>query len=164
MDHKVTDNNLTWLTLTAQAAKAAGHIFPEAAACEAALESNYGQSMLAKQANNLFGMKQHTHPVFGTLSLPTRECINDQWVVTNADWVKYPDQMACYSDRMSTLLRLRDAYPHYNAALEASDARTYIIEVSQTWSTDPQRGAKVLAIYNDFMAPESSPEEVDNVQ
>jgi len=142
-----------WMRDTATAASQAGHVWAQMAACEAALESNFGQSGLARQANNLFGTKQHQHPIFGTLSLPTREYLNDQWVVVTADWVSYPDVSYCFADRMATLTRLRDTYPHYEMALSAPDEFTYIREVSQTWATDPQRANKVIAIYQQYFAP-----------
>ena len=52
---------------------------------------------------------------------------------------------------MRTLVNLSHAYPHYAAALRAPDAATYIQEVSQTWSTDPLRAVKCLAIYNEYV-------------
>lgn len=139
------------------AARKADHIFPEMAACEAALESNYGRSVLAKQGKNLFGCKQHKHPIYGTLSLPTREYVNGQFIVVTANWVSYPDWDACFADRMSTLKRLAGTYPHYDAALRAGSAVTYVNEVSQTWSTDPKRADKCLAIF-DAMAGNWEPE------
>jgi flagellum-specific peptidoglycan hydrolase FlgJ len=135
---------------TAEAVKA-NHPFPQMAACEAALESSWGNSQLAREGNNLFGMKQHSHPVFGTMTLPTRECIDEKWIVCSANWVKYPDWRACFADRLATLERLSNVYPHYRAALDAKDARTYITEVSSTWSTDPLRGLKVLGIYQEYI-------------
>lgn len=125
----------------------ARHVFPQMAAAEAALESGYGVSGLAIRDNNLFGMKQHQHPVYGTEILPTKEFINSEWVTVNAEWIKYPDLAACFTDRMNTLQRLAPNYPHYAAALAAKDAITYINEVSKTWSTDPNRAAKVIEIY-----------------
>src|SRR5579872_123560 len=95
-----------WLDRTVEAAKKGGHIFPEMAACEAALESGYGTSQLAVKDNNLFGMKQHQHPVYGTERLPTREFENGQWKVIEAEWVHYPDYDSCFRDRMLTLIRL----------------------------------------------------------
>jgi len=139
-----------WLQNTAEQASLAGHIFAQMAACEAGLESNFGQSKLSSEANNLFGMKQHSHPIFGTLSLPTREFLNNQWVVGQAEWVKYPTVEDCFRDRMATLERLRDAYPHYGMALTAPDEYTYINEVSKTWSTDPARAEKCTAIYSQY--------------
>jgi flagellum-specific peptidoglycan hydrolase FlgJ len=135
--------------------------FPTMAACEAALESSWGNSELASEDSNLFGMKQHAHPVYGTINLPTREwqngpdghAVDGRWITVAAKWVKYPDWRACFADRLATLERLSNAYPHYAAALKAQDAETYIAEVSKSWSTDPQRAAKVLSIYREYTTP-----------
>jgi flagellum-specific peptidoglycan hydrolase FlgJ len=133
----------------AAAAKAACHVFPDMAACEAALESTYGTSLLVVQDKNAFGMKQHRHPIFGTHNLPTREFENGEWEHVTAAWVSYPDLASCFTDRMDTLRRLSSVYPHYAAALAAKDAISYCTEVSKTWSTDPKRAEKVLAIYKE---------------
>lgn len=150
----MTPEQKEFVLKAAAAAKASGHIFPEMAACEAALESTYGTSLLAVQDHNLLGMKQHKHPIFGTHNLPTREFEQGrdgkpgQWVSILAAWVMYPDWASCFADRMGTLKRLASVYGHYAAALAAPDATTYITEVSRTWSTDPERAHKVLAIYD----------------
>jgi flagellum-specific peptidoglycan hydrolase FlgJ len=150
----------TWLDATAAAAKDGGHTWPEYAACEAALESGFGQSLLARADHNLFGTKQHTHPIYGTHNIPTREFLDPdgpgpedkQWVMVNAAWITYPNFAACFDDRMTTLGRLRRMYPHYDAALRATDGQTFVHEVSQTWSTDPERASKVLDIHNEYFA------------
>lgn len=136
---------------TSEAIKA-NHPFPRMAACEAALESGWGASALARNGNNLFGMKQHQHPCGETMALPTREFVNSEWVACVANWVRYPDWRSCFADRLVTLERLAPKFPHYAAALKALDARTYIAEVSKTWSTDPDRAKKVLSIYQDYAA------------
>lgn len=141
-----------------QSAVNAQHIFPEMAACEAALESGYGHSVLALQDNNLFGMKQHQHPIYGTHSLPTREFLSNQWVTLNSNWIVYPDWQTCFADRMATLKRLASVYPHYAAALAAASGTTYVNEVSRTWSTDPERANKVLAIYDSIAGDWSATE------
>ena len=133
-------------------ARMVAHPFALMAACEAALESGYGQSMLAVHGNNLFGTKQHEHPIYGTLSLPTREYLGGEWKVVTANWVRYPTLDDCFADRLATLRRLSPIYPHYKAALEASDPETFVREVSQTWSTDPGRAEKVIEIYNEYQA------------
>jgi flagellum-specific peptidoglycan hydrolase FlgJ len=144
----MTSQQHAFLGQAFRAAIQAGHIFPEMAACEAALESGYGRSQLAVQDRNLFGMKQHQHPIYGTHSLPTREFLGDAWIAVTADWVSYPDLSSCFADRMATLQRLSSIYRHYAAALKAASATTYIYEVSRTWSTDPERAEKVLNIYD----------------
>lgn len=126
------------------------HVYPVMAACEAALESGYGTSSLAIRDNNLFGMKQHEHPVFGTEVLPTREFLHGSWTVVNAEWIVYPTLADCFSDRMSTLRRLSSEYPNYADALAATDAISYVTAVSKTWSTDPDRADKVIEIYSSY--------------
>lgn len=155
------NNKKEFINKTSRAAEQAGHLFPTMAACEAALESGYGTSGLAIADNNLFGMKQHQHPVYGTHVLPTKEFVGkdkdtsdglqDGWIVVNANWVKYPDLAACFSDRIATLKALSSAYPHYAAALAAKDAVAFVTEVSKTWSSDPKRADKVIAIYNSYL-------------
>jgi flagellum-specific peptidoglycan hydrolase FlgJ len=146
----MTDDQKTFLDKASLAAQLARHPFPRMAAAEAALESFWGKSGLASEDNNLFGMKQHAHPIYGTVLLPTKEYERGEWIATQAPWVKYPDWSSAFYDRMVTLTRLSHIYPHYAAALQATDAETFIREVSQTWSTDPNRADKVLAIYREY--------------
>lgn len=148
----MNDAQRNFLNLATAAAVKANHPFAQMAACEAALESGWGNSELARESNNLFGMKQHAHPIYGTMTLPTREFLKGEWVPCSANWVKYPDWRACFCDRLATLERLSNAYPHYKAALDAKDAKTYIAEVSESWSTDLLRGLKVLNIYQEYIA------------
>lgn len=155
----MTDAQKQFLDKATAAAKQATHPFPRMAACEAALESGYGLSGLASEDSNLFGMKAHrgVDPEL-IVSLPTREFEKGAWIETSADWMKYPDWAMCFSDRLTTLVRLSGEYPHYAAALNATTAETFVREVSQTWSTDPNRANKVLAIYQEYVA--LSPAEV----
>ena len=129
------------------AAKTAGHVFPEYAACEAALESGWGMSKLAVEANNLFGQKQSHPPVGEGIELPTKEFAHGAWLTIPAIWIKFPDWRACFVERMKLLRRLRTAYPGYAAALAAKDGEGFVTLVSRRWSTDPGRAAKVLAVW-----------------
>jgi flagellum-specific peptidoglycan hydrolase FlgJ len=139
----------TFLRQASAAARAAGHIFPDYAACEAALESTWGRSRLAREANNLFGQKQSAENIEGvpTLALPTQEFLDGRWVTVIARWARFPDQAACFRARMALLHRLEQSYSAYARALAAVTGELFIEEVSRAWSTDPQRAAKVLAIH-----------------
>jgi len=130
-------------------AAASDHCWPNMAACEAALESGFGSSQLARQDLNLFGMKQHAHPIFGTVNLPTKEFLHGEWKVIEASWIVYPTLKDCFDDRMNTLTRLKNTYPAYAHALMATDQITYVQDVSETWSTDPKRADKVIGIYHE---------------
>jgi flagellum-specific peptidoglycan hydrolase FlgJ len=149
----MTPEQKQFLQNAAGEARKAGHVFPEMAACEAALESGFGASELARVDHNLFGTKQHKHPVYSTHNLPTTEFLTlpqgGEWITVNAAWVSYPDEASCFADRMSTLTRLAPVLPHYAAALGAASPEIYVMEVSRTWATDPKRGAKVLVIYDE---------------
>lgn len=135
------------------AAKASGHIFPDFAACETALESSWFTSELCQKANNLFGLKHpKDRPLLkgcGVISMPTTEFLHGEWVHNvPAEWVSYPDWTKCFIDRMSALQHLAPAYPHYKAALEAKSGEEFVEEVSKTWSTDQLRAKKVLEIHS----------------
>jgi flagellum-specific peptidoglycan hydrolase FlgJ len=142
----------TFLRQASAAARAAGHIFPEYAACEAALESTWGRSRLAREANNFFGQKESAQSIegAGTLALPTQEFLNGRWVTVIARWARFADPAACFRARMALLRRLEHSYPAYARALAANHGELFIEEVSRVWSTDPQRGAKVLSIHRQY--------------
>jgi flagellum-specific peptidoglycan hydrolase FlgJ len=121
----MTTQQDTFLRQASAAARDAGHIFPEYAACEAALESNWGHSCLARQANNLFGQKQSAEAeaeiaALGVLVMPTQEFLHGRWVTVMARWARYPDQATCFRARMALLQRLQHSYPAYARALAAS--------------------------------------------
>lgn len=150
----------TFLSHAVAAARAAGHIFPDYAAAEAALESNWGQSRLAREANNLFGQKASAsgqnqlqkEQGSGTLALPTQEFLHGRWVTVVAHWVRFADQAACFRARMALLHRLEHSYPAYARALVAPTGEAFVQEVSRAWSTDPHRADKVLAIHRQHSA------------
>ena len=129
-------------------ALASGHIYPAMAACEAMAESAWGTSKLYLQAHNAFGLKQRSHPIFPTMAMPTEEDLDGQWITISANFVLYPDVASCFADRMATLVRLKDAYRHYDLALAAPTAEQYVTEVSKSWSTAPDRAANCIAIFN----------------
>lgn len=147
----MTPSQKSFLDLAEACAVKSRHIWPQMAACEAALESSYGLSLLALQDNNLFGMKQHRHVIYGTHKLPTKEVEGGEWVTTSASFIHYPSWEACFYDRMSTLLRLSSVYSHYAAALDAKTPEEYVINVSLTWSTDPLRAQRVLKIFRECL-------------
>lgn len=156
----MTPAQRNWLLQTAGDAAEAKHIFPRMAAAEAALESAYGTSALARLGLNLFGMKAHVHQTYGTLSLPTKEFLNGEWVPQVAQWVQYDSVQQCFADRMATLERLAHMYPEYQDALTASDPTAYITAVSKRWSTDPARASNCLDIFNEAFPPSQTPAEI----
>lgn len=145
----LSNAQLSFVRNISAGASESSHCWPQMAAAEAALESGFGTSGLAVHDNNLFGMKQHVHPIFGTENIPTKEFLHGDWEVVEASWIIYPDLKSCFDDRMNTLDRLKNVYPNYAHALMATDQFTYVLDVSATWSTDPNRADKVIAIYHE---------------
>lgn len=151
-----------FLLRAATAARAADHIFPEYAACEAALESAWGRSRLALEGNNLFGQKQSHPPLAGTgtLAMPTQEYLQGHWTTVLANWAKFRDWAHCFASRMERLRALSGSYAHYRAALEANSGDVFVEQVSRSWSTDPVRATKVLEIYRAHSGVFSTAREV----
>lgn len=126
-----------------QAAIVSGHIFPGVAAAEAALESAWGTSKLARMANNLFGLKKPQNWTGPVIDIPTREYLNEKWVTVPATWPVFPTWVESFTSRMETLRRV----PRYAVSLAATTPEDFAIEVSSKWATDPDRAANVLSIY-----------------
>jgi flagellum-specific peptidoglycan hydrolase FlgJ len=130
------------------AAVAGGHIFPAYAACEAAEESAWGESGLCRQAKNLFGLKQgKCTEGYPTIALPTTEWVEGRLVPATAHWPCFASWRESFAVRMKVLEALAPEFPHYAAALTAVDGPHFVIEVSKTWSTDPNRARNVLLIH-----------------
>lgn len=121
------------LTKAYTAAEAASHPFPEIASCEAALESGWGKSHLAVEANNLFGRKAW-QPGQDAVMMPTREFLHGEWVTVDTYWLKFATWADCFGDRVRALT----TDGRYAIAMKAPIAVEWIIAVSKVWSTDPR--------------------------
>lgn len=148
-------NVLDFLRKAVQSAQMAGHIWPEYAACEAALESAWGTSHLATECNNLFGQKSgHTSTEYPQKSMPTHEWQNGKLVPAQANWPEFPDWETSFRERMNVLREARatDESLIYAEALAATSGEFFVLAVSKHWATDPMRGEKVLEIYKAHQA------------
>jgi flagellum-specific peptidoglycan hydrolase FlgJ len=140
-------SQLAFLAKMYEAAKVSGHIFPDAAACEAVVETAWGTSTLYLQANNVFGSKTPEKPLYPSIQLPTKEQLpNGEWVTVSASFVSYPTVAESFEDRMATLIRLAPTYPNYNEALHATTPEDYLVWVSRSWSTGIMRGTACVSI------------------
>lgn len=141
-----TDLQLATLQRYADAARRAGHIWPEYAACEAVLESNWGNSRLARDYHNLFGQKcPAAGPPPGVLraTMETEEFIHGRWIEVMATWLWFTSEDDSFRHRMQLLRSLSC----YAPALLARSGEEFVTEVSRVWATDPLRAQKVLEIY-----------------
>lgn len=143
-----SSTQLDFLSRAYLGAKTSGHIFPGAAAAEAALESAWGTSKLCLVANNLFGLKKPSGWTGRTVEIDTREFLNGKSVIVPAVWPVYDSWAECFTERMKVLQRNPSIY---GKALSAPTPEDFIREVSSRWATDPLRGAKVLSIYRSHL-------------
>lgn len=155
----MTPNEQFLLTMR-DAAKTAGHIFPEYAACEAAIEAaevpkpgdvpnrNFGKSELFIKANNIFGQKAPAKllPGMKTIAIETEEYVHGQTRTMNANWLMFPTLADCFAARMALLKRLPTIY---GAALKAKSGEEFVQQVSASWKlADEKSPAPLVFTFN----------------
>lgn len=123
------------------------HIFTSITIAQAALESNWGQSELATQYYNLFGVKSDT----GGL-MTTKEYVNGQWIVVRARFAIY--QSWRESIEQHTALFVDGTSwdsSHYQAVLSADN----YVEAAQAlqqrgYATDPNYAQKLISLIKTY--------------
>jgi flagellum-specific peptidoglycan hydrolase FlgJ len=108
-------------------------------------ESGWGQSMLAAQDNNLFGIKG-TGPA-GSVERPTQEYENGQAVTVNAPFRVYSNVAQSITDH-SLLLATGSAYQRAMADRRSPDA--FANDLTDVYATDPNYGANLITIMRQF--------------
>ena len=108
-------------------------------------ESAWGQSQLATQDNNLFGIKG-TGPA-GSVVVPTQEYENGQPVTVNAPFRVYGDVAQSISDH-SLLLASGSAYQQAMADRRSPDA--FANDLTGVYATDPDYGANLITIMRQY--------------
>ena len=108
-------------------------------------ESGWGQSQLATQDNNLFGIKG-TGPA-GSVLRPTQEYENGQWVTMNSPFRVYSNVAQSISDH-SLLLATGSSYQQAMADRGSPDA--FANDLTGVYATDPNYGASLIAIMRQY--------------
>jgi flagellum-specific peptidoglycan hydrolase FlgJ len=122
-------------------------------------ESTWGQSSLAADYNNLFGIKG-TGPA-GSVTLPTQEFENGQYVTIMAPFRVYHDVAESIADH-GQLLATSGYYTQAMADRASPDA--FANDLTGVYATDPNYGANLISLmrlYNlyryDSAAPDTAP-------
>ncbi len=129
-------------TAAAQASSAASGFPPGVTVAQAALESAWGQSQLARLAHNYFGIKAHGKLPW--IEMPTTEVQGGAAVKVRAYFARYDSIEACFEDRDRLLARLA-VYAEARAC--ARDPQAFIRALAKHWATDLQYAEKLLAVY-----------------
>ena len=131
------------LTTAAVASAKATGVPASITIAQAALESGWGESALAKTGNNLFGIKADSLWRGQTLTMNTKEFIKEQWVVVPALWRKYPSWQASIDDHAAFLKR----NPRYKACFACTSAHAFARALAQAgYATDPEYAKKLIAV------------------
>ncbi len=110
---------------------------------QAALESGWGESGLAKAGNNLFGIKADSRWRGETITINTREFIRNQWVVVPAKWRKYASWQASIDDHAEFLKQ----NPRYKACFLCTTSPAFARALAQAgYATDPEYANKLIAL------------------
>ncbi|HYB14118.1 MAG TPA: glucosaminidase domain-containing protein [Streptosporangiaceae bacterium] len=104
-------------------------------------ESGWGQSQLAAQDNNLFGIKG-SGPA-GSVLMPTQEFEDGQWVTINAPFRVYNSVAQSISDH--TLL-LATGSSYKQAMADRADPDAFASDLTGVYATDPTYGASLINI------------------
>ena len=125
-------------------------VLPSVTIAQACLESNYGQSTLAKEYNNLFGVKG-TNPNTSKV-LTTKEFVNGRWETIHGRFQIYDSYDA--SIRAHTLLFVKGTTwnpNQYQHVLAAKDYKTQAKALeTDGYATDPTYANKLINLIEEF--------------
>ena len=117
---------------------------PGITVAQAALESNWGQSRLSRDAHNYFGIKAHGD--HARVAYPTFEFIRGRQVRVGAEFARYDSMEECFADRD----RLIATAPCYAGARACGgDPEGFARALAAHWATDPHYADKLLRLYRD---------------
>jgi hypothetical protein len=134
----------------AQRARKATRVPASVTVAQAILESDWGRSRLARQGNNLFGIKalgSATGPA-GVVSLGTWEVVNDSNIMVQAPFKAYYTLQQSIDDHASFLTRNR----RYAAALTVGDdAQAFARAIQDAgYATDPSYASKLIGLMDRY--------------
>lgn len=110
---------------------------------QAALESSWGASRLARQGFNLFGVKADRAWRGPTISMDTREVFNGKAVMVPALWRQYGSWADCLADRVEFFKR----NPRYAACFKETTGPGWCHAVAAAgYATDPEYANLLLSM------------------
>lgn len=129
----------------ALACQAASGIPASFTIAQAALESAWGKSQLAREGFNLFGIKADAGWGGDVLELPTKEFEGGQWITVNARWRRYADWQGSIDDHAEFFRRNR----RYAACFRETTGDGWARAVAAAgYATDPNYAGKLIATMN----------------
>jgi flagellum-specific peptidoglycan hydrolase FlgJ len=131
----------------ARSSQRACGVFASITVAQAALESAWGESGLAKSAKNLFGIKADSLWRGDTVTLNTKEFIKGHWVEVPAQWRKYPSWQVSIQDHAAFLKR----NPRYRGCFACSTAQAFVLALAAAgYATDPAYADKLISLIDKY--------------
>lgn len=133
----------------AQATMRLGGVPASVTVAQAILESGWGESELAREANNFFGIKaEHLGDPESYCELPTAEYEHGQRVMINADFERYPTVRDCFEDHAALLSQAARYAP---AMAVKSNAAQFAQQLQVCgYSTSPTYAASLTQLMDEF--------------
>lgn len=127
----------------AQVSAAASGVPASFTVAQAALESGWGESQLAREARNLFGIKADKGWQGEVWTRNTREYLRGAWVMVPARWRKYADWQGSMDDHAAFLRGNR----RYKLCFAHQDGEAFARAVAAAgYATDPDYADKLVAV------------------
>lgn len=132
------------LAPTAQAAYKQYRVLPSVSLAQAILESNWGESMLADQYFNLYGVKAGEQEP--NVYLETAEFVNETWITINGRFRVYDNWDQSVEEHARLLFYGVNWNPQlYHAVLEASNYQQAARALQEAgYATDPDYANKLI--------------------
>ncbi|MBC2104559.1 glucosaminidase domain-containing protein [Listeria booriae] len=113
---------------------------------QAILESNWGESKLATEGRNLFGIKGEYQK--DSITMPTQEFENNEWITIDAAFRKYPTWFESLDDHAALFLKGTSwDKTKYQGVIKAKDYKTAANALQKAgYATDPGYAEKLIEL------------------
>ncbi|MBC2370388.1 GW domain-containing glycosaminoglycan-binding protein [Listeria booriae] len=113
---------------------------------QAILESNWGESKLATEGRNLFGIKGEYQK--DSVTMPTQEFENNEWITVDAAFRKYPTWFESLDDHAALFLKGTSwDKTKYQGVIKAKDYKTAANALQKAgYATDPGYAEKLIEL------------------
>ncbi|MHC5248142.1 glycoside hydrolase family 73 protein [Enterococcus sp. LJL90] len=121
-------------------------ILPSIILGQAILESDWGQSSLASEYHNLFGIKASEGE--SSVTLETMEFVNEEWITIQGDFRVYNDWNESLDDHTQLFVNGVSWNPSLYTEVLAAQTYQEAAAALQTagYATDPDYAAKIIAV------------------
>lgn len=130
-------------------------VLPSLVASQAILESGWGESDLAKNANNLFGIKADSNWQGDVYTVDTKEFLNGEWTTVEANFRKYDDIGESIIDHANFFVEnefRRNNYKHLIGETDYKKAVKAILKpiANYGYATDPNYEDKIIKLIEQY--------------